>query len=112
MAENVLLSLEEQIRPAHTAVIVVDPQKDFCASGGATATLMGSDVSRIQAAVKRLNPFIEKAREMGVDVFWTRSAHTKEKTSAKSPTRRNVSTAAPVSWIARRTRFRIESPFP
>lgn len=81
MTENVLLSLEEQIQPRHTALIIVDPQKDFCASDGAVATLMGSDVSRIQAAVKRLNPFIEKAREVGVDIFWTRSAHTKEKTS-------------------------------
>ncbi len=81
MMQQVLTSLEEQVQPKHTALIVVDPQKDFCASDGATAAVMGSDVSQIQAAVERLNPFIEKAREAGLELFWTRSGHTREKTS-------------------------------
>jgi ureidoacrylate peracid hydrolase len=81
MTQNVLLSLEEQVQPKHAALIVVDPQKDFCAIDGATAAVMGSDVSQIQAAVERLNPFIERAREAGLEVFWTRSGHSIEKTS-------------------------------
>jgi len=81
MREDILASLEEQVRPGHTALIVVDPQKDFCADDGAVASVMGSDVSRIQAAVERLNPFIEKARETGLALFWTRSALSKEKTN-------------------------------
>ena len=35
--------------------------------------LLGGDVSGIQAAVQRLNPFIQKAREIGMMVVWTRS---------------------------------------
>lgn len=79
--QTVLANLEDQVQPEHTALIVVDPQKDFCARDGASAAVMGSDVSQIQAAVERLNPFIEKAREAGLVVFWTRSGHSKEKTS-------------------------------
>ena len=70
MTQNVLLSLEEQVQPKHAALIVVDPQKDFCAIDGATAAVMGSDVSQIQAAVERLNPFIERAREAGLEESW------------------------------------------
>ena len=68
-----LNTLEEQIAPEHTALLVIDPQNDFCSSEGAVVRLMGWDPSRIQAAVPRLNRFIELAREQGVMVVWTRS---------------------------------------
>ncbi len=73
MKKEILLTLNEQVQPKHTALLIVDPQKDFCASEGKIARLLGLDVSRIQAAVRRLNPFIRKAREAGLLVVWTRS---------------------------------------
>ena len=62
MSEKVLKTLVEQIEPEHTAVLVIDPQKDFCASNGASARILGKDLSRVQDAVKRLNSFIQKVR--------------------------------------------------
>ena len=44
MSEKILKTLAEQIEPEHTAVIVIDPQKDFCASDGAVAMILGKDV--------------------------------------------------------------------
>lgn len=79
MNEDILLTLNEQVQPKHTALVIVDPQKDFCASDGAIARLMGLDVSRIQAAVQRLNPFIQKAREAGLFIIWTRSLNAPDK---------------------------------
>lgn len=73
MPQKILGTLEEQVEPGHTALIIIDPQKDFCASDGAAARLMGWDVSRIQSAVQRLNPFIQKAREARLMIVWTRS---------------------------------------
>ncbi len=73
MPQRILETLEEQVKPEHTALIIVDPQNDFCASDGVAARLMGWDVSRIQSAVQRLNPFIQKARETGLMIVWTKS---------------------------------------
>ena len=55
---KVLRSLAEQIAPEHTALVIIDPQKDFCDEDGDCARIFGRDVSRVQSAVKRLNPFI------------------------------------------------------
>ncbi len=57
----------------HTALMIIDPEKDFCATDGAAARLMGSDVSRIQSAIQPLNSFIKMAREAGLMIVWTRS---------------------------------------
>ncbi len=85
MSEKVLRTLNEQIEPEHTALIVVDVQKDFCATDGAMARIKGIDVSRIQDAVKRLNPFIQKARQVGLPVIWVRTiaVDDKKRPSAK-----------------------------
>jgi len=72
MSQKILRTLAEQIEPKHTAVIVIDPQKDYCATDGALARILGRDVSRLQEAVKRLNPFIQKARQVGLPVIWVR----------------------------------------
>lgn len=73
MPQEILGTLEEQIGPKHTALVVIDPQNDFCATDGAAARLMGSDVSRIQSAIQPLNSFIKMAREAGLMIVWTRS---------------------------------------
>ena len=49
IAHVVLLSsLGEKVRPTHTALIVIDIQKDFCAKGG-LVDRGGRDVSAVQA---------------------------------------------------------------
>ncbi len=72
MSEKILRTLAEQIEPEHTALIVIDPQKDFCATDGWLARVGGEDVSRIQEAVKRLNRFVQKVRQVGLPVIWVR----------------------------------------
>jgi len=70
---ELLKELKEIVDPAHTALIIIDPQHDFCSSQGAMATMWPElDMSRIQAAVPRLNRFIAECRKVGVSVFWVR----------------------------------------
>ena len=73
MEEEIFWTLEDQVKPEHTALLVIDPQNDFCASDGAFITLMGWDASRVQEAVPRLNRLIQWARNSQVLVVWTRS---------------------------------------
>ncbi|MBW2000390.1 MAG: cysteine hydrolase [Deltaproteobacteria bacterium] len=73
MDQGILTTLEEQVKPEHTALLVIDPQNDFCSPHGALPKLMGWDVSRMQEAAQRLDKFISRARDRGVMIVWTRS---------------------------------------
>jgi ureidoacrylate peracid hydrolase len=74
MTEKILMTLAEQIKLEHSAVIVIDPQKAFCDSDGFLVKVLNKDVSRIQKSVKRLNSFIEKVRQIGIPIIWIRAA--------------------------------------
>ena len=64
-------SLAEKVEPAHTALLVVDMQNDFCADGGLVSK-DGRDISAAQEMAKRLPPFVEAARKAGVLVVFMR----------------------------------------
>jgi ureidoacrylate peracid hydrolase len=66
-----LLTLQDKVRPQHTALIVIDMQNDFCASDGFVAE-GGRDVSLVQAMAKRLPAFISHARDAGVLTIFVR----------------------------------------
>jgi nicotinamidase-related amidase len=69
MAEEALFDLEQWVDPQHSALLVVDPQNDFCAPDGLVAK-RGFDLSRIQAAAPRLGKFISEVRKFGIPVIW------------------------------------------
>jgi ureidoacrylate peracid hydrolase len=59
--------------PAHTAVLVIDVQNDFCASGGHTEVNLGKDVSDCQAVVGPINRLTATARRAGIPVIWVKA---------------------------------------
>ncbi len=76
MDPHLFASLEEKVNPAHSAVIVVDVQNDFCATDG----WMGKGcrdlpLGDIQAMVLRLEKFINVARAHQVPLIWVRCAY-------------------------------------
>jgi ureidoacrylate peracid hydrolase len=68
---RILRTLEEKVRPEHTALLVVDVQNDFCHSEGAYVK-RGNDVSLIQSMVPKLQKTIEAARERGLAIIFLR----------------------------------------
>jgi nicotinamidase-related amidase len=74
--------LAELAAPARSAVIVIDPQHDFCSERGALAQRFGFDMKDIQLAVPKLNEFIDTAREHGVLVVWIREVFADSKLRA------------------------------
>ena len=62
---EVLTELDEIIDPKHTALIIVDMQRDFCSPDGWFAR-RGVDISSVQAATENLVPLLRNARQAGV----------------------------------------------
>lgn len=69
-------TLEKKVDPRHAALIVVDVQNDFCASGG-MMDREGNDLSLVEAMVPRLVKLIGAAREAGVLVVYIQSIYGK-----------------------------------
>lgn len=69
MAGDVLYTLEQQVNPEHTAVILIDVQNDFCHPDGYMGRI-GSDVSLARRMVPRLAEHVEAARRVGATVVF------------------------------------------
>lgn len=69
---ELLRSLDSMVDPRHSALVVVDAQEVFCSSCSPLVSRDGVDMTRIQAAVPRLNAFIQTVREVGIPVVWLR----------------------------------------
>lgn len=67
--KQVFTTLEELVDPRHTALVVVDMQRDFCIPGGAFDKL-GVDISMYPPMIPRLARLIDGARAAGVPVIY------------------------------------------
>lgn len=60
--------------PAHTALVIIDMQRDFVEPGGFGASL-GNDVTPLQAIIPTVRQALEAWRQIGGLVIHTREAH-------------------------------------
>jgi nicotinamidase-related amidase len=67
--KQVFTELDELVDPAHTALVVVDMQRDFCAPGWAFDRL-GVDISMYPPMISQLAHLIEGARAAEVTVIY------------------------------------------
>jgi nicotinamidase-related amidase len=67
--KQVFTTLAELVDPGHTALVVVDMQRDFCIPGGAFDKL-GVDISMYPPMIPRLARLIDGARAAGVPVIY------------------------------------------
>jgi nicotinamidase-related amidase len=67
--KQVFTTLAELVDPRHTALVVVDMQRDFCIPGGAFDKL-GVDISMYPPMIPRLARLIDGARAAGVPVIY------------------------------------------
>jgi ureidoacrylate peracid hydrolase len=79
MSCSLLDSIEKRLKPAHSAVLVIDMQNDFCAEQGYVETVVGKDVSACRAVVPEIMALVGAARAHGVPVFWIKANYDPER---------------------------------
>lgn len=81
---EVLRTLAERIDPAHTAIVVVDMQNDFCAEGGYVHKTKGGDMSGNGPLAKRIMTLVDTGRAAGVPVVWIQANYEPRYLSAQA----------------------------
>jgi ureidoacrylate peracid hydrolase len=73
MTRQLLDTVEKRLDPAHTAVMVIDMQNDFCAEQGYVERVVGKDVSACRAVVPAIMDLVAAARERSIPVLWIKA---------------------------------------
>jgi ureidoacrylate peracid hydrolase len=73
VTRQLLDSIAKRLEPAHTAVMVIDMQNDFCAAGGYVERVVGKDTSACRAVAPAIMDLVRAARARGVAVFWIKA---------------------------------------
>lgn len=71
--DELLLTLPDRLAPRHTAVLVVDMQNDFCASGGYIERAMKRDASPCGKIADKVGELVTLARRASAPVVWLRA---------------------------------------
>ena len=75
------LDLKDKLNPKHTALLVIDIQKDFCSSDGVLGN-KGRDFRLIKQMMERLPLVIESAEKYNILTLYTQQVYNPEKLNA------------------------------
>lgn len=73
--QDVLTEFEDRIDPAHSAVLVVDIQNDFCAPDGYLGRKFGCDEAANEALAARNVALTDAARDAGALIVWIQAIY-------------------------------------
>ena len=79
-----LTELADQIDPAHTAILVVDMQNDFCAEGGYVDKIRKADMSGNRPLAQRIMALVEAGRAAGTMVVWIKANYERKYLSGQA----------------------------
>jgi len=81
---EILRELSARVDPAHTAVLVVDMQNDFCAEGGYIHKTRNADMSGSPALAERVASLVDAGRACGATIVWIQANYEPRYLSAQA----------------------------
>ena len=79
-----LKNLAERVDPAHSAIIVVDMQNDFCAEGGYIHKIRQADMSGNAPLAERIMALVKAGRAAGAMVVWIKANYERKYLSGQA----------------------------
>jgi ureidoacrylate peracid hydrolase len=79
VTRQILDTFEKRLDPAHTAVMVIDMQNDFCAQQGYVERVVGKDAAACRAVAPEIMALVDSARASGVPVYWIKANYDPER---------------------------------
>lgn len=73
--QDVLSQFTDRVDPAHTAIVVVDMQNDFCAQGGSLDRRLGCDEAANAALADRIMALVAAGRARGAPIVWVQAIY-------------------------------------
>jgi len=73
--QEILTKFEDRVDPAHTAVLVVDIQNDFCDPDGYIGRKFGCDGAANEALAARNVALTNEARDAGAQIVWIKAIY-------------------------------------
>jgi len=73
-SEPYLWPFDGDLRPANTALVIIDMQTDFCGKGG-YVDLMGYDIAPARGCIEPIRSVLTAMRSGGYTIFHTREGH-------------------------------------
>jgi ureidoacrylate peracid hydrolase len=73
LKDRLLTSVDARLKTAHTALLVIDMQNDFCAERGYVEAVVGKDAAACRAVAAPIMDLVAEARAAGVPVFWIKA---------------------------------------
>jgi nicotinamidase-related amidase len=75
--KQVYSTLEEVVNPRHTAILVIDMQKDYCSKGG-NFDKAGIDITNGQKTLPKVIKLVDEGRKNGVKIVWIQNTTLKD----------------------------------
>lgn len=72
---DILKTIEEQLTPAHTALVVIDMQNDFCSPDGFLAKERNQDTSTNKIIADNIMCLVQAGRGVGMEIVWVRAIY-------------------------------------
>jgi ureidoacrylate peracid hydrolase len=73
LTRELLDTVEKRLDPAHTAVMVIDMQNDFCAEQGFVERVIGKDAAACRAVAPEIIALVDAARTHRIPVYWIKA---------------------------------------
>lgn len=100
---------EFALPPAHTALLIIDMQNDFCHPDGFSGGELSLDLTSVRAIIPAIQSLLDWSRQMGLEVIFTRESHLPDLSDLTSSKRqRYINAGSPIGQSGKMGRFLVQ----